>query len=693
MQYSISYSQNDYLNMQKYWYYRNRLKYFIVPGSSEGESQIAGIRNNWKKGMTTISWGQHGVHFGYYLGVLATEYYLLNVFNQDYSETLEELSLALNAYVEQMDKCEQKYYNLPDNFDGFFVRDNVTCDINYMSQHLEQINNNLTINDTWDHFRDGRPGWVDCVLGCENCPNDGQINIPAVPMGQDEAIGLLKGLSLVYRCLPENSYQKTLSQEIALKIITKMWNYGLWVVVKPDGSVVSSNDGGIITTYAYSLSKCAEYFGQNHLCFWSTTDVSTYQLRRLSWEAMQYCGWGASNNSMTATLAAVCDCWTAENSNPITGFLLNTTDEGIYLIGGLDDWDPFYMMQWEILHNSRSPYLDKAKAQLMITQAPCEGPYCWSLGDNRALSGWASSYRFEKDVEHQNNGEGAGFEGVYHGLDYMLLYNLYYITELRDWTDGVRNGKILPPYININNMTSSNIAFPYQNFTNPLNPGLIVGNNSMPHNDYGFSTISSSAIIDNICHRIYPPNGNTNNIITYSGNNCFGNVTYRAGEKINLMPGFAVKPGAYFHGYIEPFHCNCTEYTSTVNNYDYGIEGDYDKEVSEYYYGRYHDDFRPGIDAGERIDSVMKENIVAYKIFPNPFTEKFTLEYSINEGVEINISIVSETGVIQKELIIKQTAPGSFSETINCSDIAAGVYNCVIKTEGYSRSVKILKTR
>jgi len=33
--------------MLKYWYYRDRLKYFVVPGTKQGESEIIGIRNRF----------------------------------------------------------------------------------------------------------------------------------------------------------------------------------------------------------------------------------------------------------------------------------------------------------------------------------------------------------------------------------------------------------------------------------------------------------------------------------------------------------------------------------------------------------------------------------------------------------------------------------------------------------------------
>ena len=39
------YAQTPSANMIKYWYYRDRLQYFVVQGLNIGESQIACVRN------------------------------------------------------------------------------------------------------------------------------------------------------------------------------------------------------------------------------------------------------------------------------------------------------------------------------------------------------------------------------------------------------------------------------------------------------------------------------------------------------------------------------------------------------------------------------------------------------------------------------------------------------------------------
>jgi hypothetical protein len=93
-------------NMIKYWYYRDRLKYFVVPATGpivyEGESDIACVRNSWANSyyggnLENLDYGQHGKYTGFYIGTLATQYYLLKQNGQDTdaAHTLNELYYSL----------------------------------------------------------------------------------------------------------------------------------------------------------------------------------------------------------------------------------------------------------------------------------------------------------------------------------------------------------------------------------------------------------------------------------------------------------------------------------------------------------------------------------------------------------------------------------------------------------------------
>ncbi len=139
---TLSFSQIQ-ADMMKYWYYRERLKYFVVSGDKQGESQIICVRNKinaendpgnnslWKN----ADYGQHGKHTGFYLGVLATEYYLLNKNGQysDAAKTYNELYLALNAIKVYWDEQAEPFWGEDASFNGFFIRGNVPCDFFYVS--------------------------------------------------------------------------------------------------------------------------------------------------------------------------------------------------------------------------------------------------------------------------------------------------------------------------------------------------------------------------------------------------------------------------------------------------------------------------------------------------------------------------------------------------------------------------------
>jgi hypothetical protein len=96
----------------KYWYYRDRLQYFVYPGTEEGNSVLMTARNSNGNGGNSwqydgAEWGQTRKINGYYIGLLATEYKLLKDNGQisEANTTLQELNLALDALI-RMDKCE-----------------------------------------------------------------------------------------------------------------------------------------------------------------------------------------------------------------------------------------------------------------------------------------------------------------------------------------------------------------------------------------------------------------------------------------------------------------------------------------------------------------------------------------------------------------------------------------------------------
>ncbi len=107
-------AQTVVFDQNQYWYYRDRLQYFVYPGLEDGSSVLMTCRNSngreeWDSDRlyNGAEWGQTRKMNGYYIGLLATEYKLLKDNGQysDAAATLQELNLALDALI-RMDKCE-----------------------------------------------------------------------------------------------------------------------------------------------------------------------------------------------------------------------------------------------------------------------------------------------------------------------------------------------------------------------------------------------------------------------------------------------------------------------------------------------------------------------------------------------------------------------------------------------------------
>jgi hypothetical protein len=135
--FNFAFSQDENENLKKYWNYRERLKLFVVPGDKPGESLVAAIRNYYDpitKSSIGLSFGQQRAYLGFYIGVLATEYKILADSGLDFSNTLNELDLAINACI-RLDTCENKppWNLLKAKYDGFFMREDVPS--NFIMTH------------------------------------------------------------------------------------------------------------------------------------------------------------------------------------------------------------------------------------------------------------------------------------------------------------------------------------------------------------------------------------------------------------------------------------------------------------------------------------------------------------------------------------------------------------------------------
>jgi hypothetical protein len=129
----LLFSQTEYINLQKYWFYRQRLRNnFVVVSSSDEPGTNIPIDLIYTKdtlGITPfLSIDDGNEMLDEYISMLITEYRLLKNNSQDATQTAHELYYALKA-VNRLDRTAESYYRSCTDHDvhvgdtnGFFIR-------------------------------------------------------------------------------------------------------------------------------------------------------------------------------------------------------------------------------------------------------------------------------------------------------------------------------------------------------------------------------------------------------------------------------------------------------------------------------------------------------------------------------------------------------------------------------------------
>ncbi|MDR1878723.1 MAG: hypothetical protein LBQ64_04080 [Bacteroidales bacterium] len=443
-------AQTEQANAEKYWYYRQRFnRYFIYVGDKTGESMVVASRNY--DFLPSLDFGQHGVHFGYYLGMLATEYRLLVRGNQlqKADSTLQELRFAMLAYTEQMDRCEH-YWNKEDCLDGFFIRENVPVDFIDTSlvdgkKHFDALNKNLTSANTWNndsgHFcglAHGDPAWIDHLR---------EVNVDKSPMSQDEAYGVMMGMALVAKCVPAlEDEAKAIFELICLHItgrnVCRHCEGRPYLIRKPDCSPIAESRGGVTVFFGYGIAAAAsQVTGKSVDYFSHSFDLKTlpdrlknyFQTGKLTYTPgknnryflWKICSGGIPgdqewNRAMAVSLAAMGDSWGKHTDK---GLMRNS-----YRLRGrkTHDWRSFYLSLWRFLNDKAPDLSEKTLILSELDAAPSRGTYNMTTElhpDHFAHGGWAYIYRYRATFDEQYARKST--IGIFNGLDYMLMYNLY----------------------------------------------------------------------------------------------------------------------------------------------------------------------------------------------------------------------------------------------------------------------------
>jgi hypothetical protein len=192
---------------QRYFYYRHRLKRFVCVGPNAGESLVASGRNtrdsnnvlctspppSLSKYYYIIGYDDQPNQLGFYIGLLATEWKLLNDQGLPVDSTTRELFYALDA-INRLDMTDNGIGNTA--IDGSILREDVPAD--FVTNH-PQLNSGLnppSIFETnkWPPMgvNTGMVGWANYVKSYANC-TEPNLNTAS----KDHYYRLMLGLALV----------------------------------------------------------------------------------------------------------------------------------------------------------------------------------------------------------------------------------------------------------------------------------------------------------------------------------------------------------------------------------------------------------------------------------------------------------------------------------------------------------------
>jgi len=266
----------DYKAFQKkYWDYRARLlgtdgtAGFVSVGPAAGQSIPADGRNfitdcekDWvmrtqcstHPGRGKMNWGDATAFQGFYLAMLALEY--ANLKREGKISTLEataeELHYALSAVI-RLDKSAEEKFDLPGQWDGFFLRDDIPTDF---------YKDTSAVSGLRFIGKDGKR--VECISSDYSChKNRGPVNSDTGKFtSQDQVIGLFFGFSLIQKLIPDQFYQdstQTFGKLVAQQTekIMELCIKNNWVLKGPDGVKISNKWGGDFRGFNNLFQKTA----------------------------------------------------------------------------------------------------------------------------------------------------------------------------------------------------------------------------------------------------------------------------------------------------------------------------------------------------------------------------------------------------------------------------------------------------
>jgi uncharacterized protein (TIGR03382 family) len=396
-------------NLEKYRRLRQRLvTEFASVGPSQGQSQPAPERTD---STGRMKWGDGTIALGFYLGVLASEHYMLTNPGSfpgadggdatQLGKTRDELYFALLA-LERLDNSADAAFPSPCTttpaLNGFFLRDDVPANFHTKFPGITTIESDF----------------IDPALTNKE-------------ESQDQVYHVQHGLALVVALVPDSLVvQGKPLRAWAIQQahrITQHFAKGDWTIRNPACGNRAVARGEAAIGYSYGETLAATYITAGAFTpttdpFWSTIWDSLRQSTNPAYN-------DEDNLHMALAIMAVGDGYGAD------------TAQVIATLADTQDW-PMYPLLHRTLHTANAGFCTTApavnmRARAMLDELPSAGEPACPGPSGPAVHGFTTHNRFIRGKAQAYVGP-PGCEGIrYHGLDYMLLHNLYAIATPGTW--------------------------------------------------------------------------------------------------------------------------------------------------------------------------------------------------------------------------------------------------------------------
>jgi hypothetical protein len=396
-------------NLEKYHRLRSRLvTEFTVVGPDPGNSQPAPERF---EDLAMMKWGDGTIALGYYIGVLATEHYLLT--NPQWfpgadggdtgrlARTRDELYYALLA-LDRLDHLAEPAFpecaSPTAARNGFFIRDDVPADFHTNFAGISTIQSDF-IDPTLTNKEES----------------------------QDQVYHVQHGLALVVALVPADVVVRGRAlREWAIEQASRIVQHfakGDWRIRNPacNNRTVNRGDNGI--AYSHGESLAAAYVTAG------AVKPSTQSVWKNIWDTLSSPTNPAysdeDNLHMAMAIMAVGDGYDHD------------TPQVLATLMAVQDW-PVYPLLHRALHKEHPGFCTtgagvNARARVMLDELPGTADPACPGAAGPAAHGFTTHNRFIRGKSQAYVGPN-GCENVrFHGLDYMLLHNLYAIGSPLTW--------------------------------------------------------------------------------------------------------------------------------------------------------------------------------------------------------------------------------------------------------------------